>query len=236
MALDTSLGMTDSKGSPFYAGKGKVVTEYDTETKRGTISIKVSDRRSGKAEVLLKIGADEAKTIELPCYEVLVTDDVTHKKTYYKIIRDSLIPDKEEPVRQRSFSLLGVSMFQKDIYSFQNFAIEPQNDEVEHFTLQRHRILKPERYIAFVLKNEEGTEKLLVGSGDLEKPLAVFENLALMRILDGNQGHDFIRDIMERERFMGMLPEIKMSLVKRKKVGKEYLLSETGKVDKIIYF
>jgi len=104
--LNLSLGLTDNDGSVFYAGsgEGKVIVRTDSALQKHTISITISEQEVGTVNLSTQLkGVDFPAEIEVPIYQMIVTDDKTNEKELYKVTRDTYFFKEQRQKRVMEF-------------------------------------------------------------------------------------------------------------------------------------
>jgi hypothetical protein len=89
--LNLSLGLTDNDSSVFYAGsdEGEIIVRTDSALKQHTISITISEQQAGSVNLKTHLNkAGIPAEIEIPTYQMIVTDDKTNDKEVYKATRE----------------------------------------------------------------------------------------------------------------------------------------------------
>lgn len=232
--LNLSLGLTDNKGAIFYSGEGegKIVVRTDSGLKQHTITIVISEKEIGV--VNLKTGVDHpgAPTeIELPLYQMTVTDDKTNEMEVYKVTRDTFLY-KEQTTQKGLWGFLGLNFMVTKNYLFENNAFEPLSETLENFDITRKRILKNDQ-LSYTF--EKNNEMIQIYAGDING-LDVQKGIRYFIIVDENKGQRFLGDILYREKVLKITPKVCLTLIKRKKILKNIEVKENGKTNKVVYF
>ncbi|WP_128332070.1 hypothetical protein [Apibacter sp. HY039] len=231
--LGLSLSITDSAGSPMYAGNGEreKMSEFDSALTNHTITITITDDKVNEVE--LDIHNDQFDKIKLPTYKMMVTDDKTEERTFYEVTRDSFLMKELKSKEVGGFTFFGINMFKKTVYSLPVVTFEPLKSTMEIFEVSKYRT-KRENYLLYTLRRNSDAAVLV--SGNL--PKETIENINtehFFYVVDHNEGQKFIGDISYREKFIKTIPKVEIHLIKRSEKIKEYELDKKGKVNKIIY-
>jgi hypothetical protein len=234
--LGLSLSITDSEGSPMYAGKGQ--REHMGETKMFnesyTITITISDEIVGSTTVDMFNDVGKKFSVDLPTYKMKLTDDKTNEESLYAVTRDRLL---WKELRQKEaiggFSLFGIQFFKKKQFVLPAVTFEPKYEKMETYEVSRYRTLK-EDFLSYPLKKLEGDTAYLV-AGKVPQSLFEMEDPSqFFCVLDSQDGKTFIGDILYREKFIKITPKVLVNVIKREKKIKEIEFSEKG-VSSIIY-
>lgn len=97
--LKLTLGLTDNDGSVFYAGsgEGKIIVRTDSALKQHTIDIIISEKQVGTVSLNTNLNETEIPAeIEIPTYQMIVTDDKTNEKQVYQVTRDTYFFRKKD--------------------------------------------------------------------------------------------------------------------------------------------
>ena len=226
--LDLNLGMTSNPGSPFYGGNGEegVVVRTDSGLRKYTISLTISDQEVGS--ISLKIGENE---IEVPTYKLMVTDDKTEEAEAYQVTRDTLSFVKSK-TKKSFLSFFGFKRFDKTSFLYDNIAFEPQLENIEKFDISRHRKLTHD---VLTYEMEGDGHKILLYAGDVNEFIKP-ENIGqYFVVVDKDEGKSFIGDILYREKFLKLTPKVELSIIKRKKVPKNFEYDDQGNIKRLIY-
>lgn len=232
--LHLSLGLTDNDGAIFYSGEGegKIVVRTDSGLKQHTIDIVISEKEIGV--VSLKTGTDQADVpleMELPLYQMTVTDDKTNETEVYKVTRDTFLY-KEQTVKKGLWRFLGLNFMAPKNFLFENIAYEPLSETLENFDISRKRTLKNDQLNYTFEKNNEVIQ---IYAGDVNL-LKVQKGIRYFIIVDEHNGQRFLGDILYREKMLKITPKVHLTLIQRKKVLKNIEVKENGKTNKVIYF
>ncbi|MCV9926922.1 hypothetical protein OIU83_04635 [Flavobacterium sp. LS1R49] len=231
--LNLSLGLTDNKGSVFYAGsgEGKVVVRTDSAMKQHTISITISEQQVGSVNLKTHFkGAEIPAEIEIPTYQMIVTDDKTNEKEIYKVTRDTYF-FKEQTTKKGLWSFLGLKFLATKNFLFENIPFEPLKEEIETFDISKHRKLTHEE-LTYTFRKEE--QNIQIFAGDINT-LKVEKGTSYFIIVDEKKGQRFIGDILYREKFLKLTPKVKLHVIKRKQVSKAMETNKQGQTDRLIY-
>lgn len=231
--LNLSLGLTDNDGSVFYAGsgEGKVIVRTDSALKQHTISIIISEQQVGSVYLKTHLGKTEIPAeIEVPTYQMIVTDDKTNEKEIYKVTRDTYF-FKEQTTKKGLWSFLGLKFMATKNFLFENIPFEPLKEEVETFDISKYRKLNhDELTYTFQKLNQE----IEIFAGDINE-LKFEKGTSYFIIVDEKKGQRFIGDILYREKFLKLTPKVKLQIIKRKKVSKAMETNKQGQTDRLIY-
>ncbi|PZX93677.1 hypothetical protein DOS84_09720 [Flavobacterium aquariorum] len=231
--LNLSLGLTDNDGSVFYAGsgEGKVIVRTDTALTKHTISITISEQEVGTINLRTHLsGSDTPSEIEIPTYQMILTDDKTNEKAIYKVTRDTFF-FKEQTTKKSIWSFLGLKFLAPKNFLFENIPFEPLKEEIETFDISKYRKLNSEE-LTYTFEKDNQTIQLF--AGDINT-LQIQKGISYFIIVDENSGKKLIGDLLYREKFLKLTPKVKLHIVKRKKVSKAIQTDLKGKTDKLIY-
>ncbi|PXY46048.1 hypothetical protein [Flavobacterium hydrophilum] len=231
--LNLSLGLTDNKGSVFYAGSGEgdVIVRTDSALRKHTISIVISEREVGTVNLKTFFESSEIPVeIEVPTYQMIVSDDKTNEKEIYKVTRDTFF-FKEKTTKKGIWSFFGLNFLAPKNFLFENIPFEPLKEEIEVFDISKYRKLNDEE-LCYTFQKENQNIQLF--AGDINT-LKVEKGTSYFIIVDENKGKRFIGDILYREKFLKLTPRVTLSIIKRKKVSKAIETGYNGKTDKVIY-
>lgn len=231
--LNLSLGITDNKGSVFYAGagEGQVVTRVDSALKTHTISIIISEEQEGTVKLKTNFeGVEIPAEIEVPTYRMIVTDDKTNEKEVYKITRDTF-SYKEQSAKKGLWSFLGLKYFAPKNFIFENIPFEPLNEMLEIFDISKYRKLT-QNQLTYTFQKEN--QIIQIFAGDIND-LHVKKGNMYFIIVDEKKGQRFIGDILFREKFLKLTPAVKLHLIKRKPVSLSMEVNKKGQINRLIY-
>jgi len=231
--LNLSLGLTDNDGSVFYAGsgEGKVIVRTDSALKKHTISIMISEQEVGTVNLNTQLkGVDFPAEIEVPIYQMIVTDDKTNEKELYKVTRDTYF-FKEQKAKKGLWSFLGLKFLAPKNFLFENIPFEPLKEEIETFDISKYRKLNQDE-LTYTFKKEE--QNIQIFAGDINV-LKVEKGTSYFVIVDEKKGQRFIGDILYREKFLKITPKVQLHIIKRKQVSKAVEVNKQGQTDKLIY-
>lgn len=231
--LNLSLGLTDNDGSVFYAGsgEGKVIVRTDSALRQHTITITISEQQVGS--VFLKThfkGAEIPAEIEVPTYQMIVTDDKTNERELYKVTRDTYFY-KEQSVKKGIWSFLGLKFLAPKNFLFENIPFEPLKEEIEVFDISKYRKLNQDE-LTYTFQKEE--QNIQIFAGDINS-LTIEKGTSYFVIVDEKKGQRFIGDILYREKFLKLTPKVKLHIIKRKQVSKAMEANKRGGTDRLIY-
>jgi len=231
--LNLSLGLTDNDGSVFYAGsgEGKVIVRTDSALRQHTITITISEQQVGS--VYLKThfkGAEIPAEIEVPTYQMIVTDDKTNERELYKVTRDTYFY-KEQSVKKGIWSFLGLKFLAPKNFLFENIPFEPLKEEIEVFDIAKYRKLNQDE-LTYTFQKEE--QNIQIFAGDINS-LTIEKGTSYFVIVDEKKGQRFIGDILYREKFLKLTPKVKLHIIKRKQVSKAMEANKRGGTDRLIY-
>ncbi|MBF4516834.1 hypothetical protein IRZ71_10780 [Flavobacterium sp. ANB] len=231
--LNLSLGLTDNDGSVFYAGsgEGKVIVRTDSALKQHTITIIISEQQVGSVNLKTHFkGAEIPAEIEVPTYQMLVTDDKTNETEIYKVTRDTYFY-KQQSTKKGIWSFLGLKFLAPKNFLFENIPFEPLKEEMEVFDISRYRKLNQEE-LTYSFQKED--QNIQVFAGDINT-LKVEKGISYFVIVDEKKGQRFIGDILYREKFLKLTPKVKLHIIKRKQVSKGMETNKQGRTDRLIY-
>ena len=227
--LNLSLGLTENNGSVFYAGsgEGEVIVKTDSALKQHTISITISELEVGTVNLKTNLGKTEVPVeIEIPIYQMIVTDDKTNEKEVYKVTRDTYF-FKEQKIKKGLWSFLGLNFLAPKNFLFENIPFEPVRQEIESFEISKYRKLNQDE-LTYTFQN------IQIFAGDINS-LQIKKGTSYFVIVDEKKGQRFIGDILYREKFLRLTPKVKLYIVKRKKVSRVMETNKSGQVDRLIY-
>lgn len=231
--LNLSLGLTDNDGSVFYAGsgEGKVIVRTDSALKKYSINITISEQQTGTVYLKTHLGNTEIPAeIEVPTYQMIVTDDKTNEKEIYKVTRDTFFY-KQQTKKKGLWSFFGLKFLAPKNFLFENIPFEPLNEEMETYDISRYRKLN-ENELTYTFQKEDQNIQLF--AGDINA-LKVEKGISYFVIVDEKKGQRFIGDILYREKFLKLTPSVKLNIIKRKQVSKEMETDKNGRTDRLIY-
>lgn len=231
--LNLSLGLTDNDGSVFYAGsgEGKVIVRTDSALKKHTISIVISEQQIGSVNLKTHFeGVEIPAEIEVPTYQMIVTDDKTNEKEVYKVTRDTFFY-KEQTAKKGVWSFLGLKFLAPKNFLFENIPFEPLKEDMEMFDISKYRKLNQEE-LTYTFRKEE--QNIQIFAGDINT-LKVEKGTSYFIIVDEKKGQRFIGDILYREKFLKLTPNVKLHIIKRKQVSKGMETNKQGRTDRLIY-
>lgn len=231
--LNLSLGLTDNDGSVFYAGsgEGKLIVRTDSALKKHTISIVISEQQIGSVNLKTHFeGVEIPAEIEVPTYQMIVTDDKTNEKEVYKVTRDTFFY-KEQTTKKGLWSFLGLKFLATKNFLFENIPFEPLKEDMEIFDISKYRKLNQEE-LTYTFQKEE--QNIQIFAGDINT-LKVEKGTSYFIIVDEKKGQRFIGDILYREKFLKLTPNVKLHIIKRKQVSKGMETNKQGRTDRLIY-
>ncbi|MGE4513167.1 MAG: hypothetical protein AB7E26_05035 [Chryseobacterium sp.] len=225
--LNLNLGISNKQDFPFYDGGEKgVMIRADSGLRKHTVSLMISDKEAG--EIIMKIGEKE---ITVPTYKLTITDNKTEETKAYQVIRDTLSFARTK-TRKSFLSFFGFRRFDRTSYLYNTIAFEPLLEDMQKFDISRHRRLSQDMLI---YEFESNDEKLLLFAGDINafaKPEHIDKYFMLV---DKDNGKSFIGDILYREKFLKLTPVVELTIIKRKKVPKNFEYDDIGSLKKLIY-
>jgi len=231
--LNLSLGLTENKGSVFYAGsgEGKVIVRTDSALKEYTISITISEQQVGTVNLKTNLSKTEVPAeIEIPTYQMIVSDDKTNEKEVYKVTRDNYF-FKEQTVKKSLWRFLGLKFLTPKNFLFQNIPFEPHNEEIQTFDISKYRKLNHDE-LTYTFQNE--LQNIQIYAGDINA-LQIQKGTSYFIVVDEKNGKRFIGDILYREKFLKLTPKVKLNIVKRKIVSKAMETNNKGRANRLIY-
>lgn len=231
--LNLSLGLTDNKGSVFYAGsgEGKVIVRTDSALKQHTINIIISEQQVGTVKLNTNLGqAEIPSSIEIPTYQMIVTDDKTEEKEVYQVTRDTYF-FKEKTTKKSLWSFLGLKFLEAKKNLFENIPFEPLKEAIETFDISKYRKLTQDK-LTYTFQKED--QHIQIYAGDINE-LAIKKGTSYFIIVDEKKGQRFIGDILYREKFLKLTPKVKLHIIKRNKVSKAMETNKQGQAEKLIY-
>jgi len=231
--LNLSLGLTDNNGSVFYAGsgEGEIIVRTDSALKQHTISITISEQQVGSVNLKTNLGQTEIPAeIEIPTYQMIVTDDKTNEKEVYKVTRDTYF-FKEQTTKKGLWSFLGLKFLATKNFLFENIPFEPLKEEIETFDISKFRKLNQDELTYTFQKSEQNIK---IFAGDINA-LKMQKGTSYFIVVDEKKGQRFIGDILYREKFLKLTPKVRLHIIKRKKVSKSLETNKLGQTDRLIY-
>lgn len=231
--LNLSLGLTDNDGSVFYAGsgEGKVIVRTDSVLKQHTISITISEQQIGSVNLRTHFKGVEIPTeIEIPTYQMIVTDDKTDEKKTYKVTRDTYF-FRGQTNKKGLWSFLGLKFLVTKNFIFENIPFEPLKEEIETFDISKYRKLNHDK-LTYTFQKEK--QNIQIFAGDINT-FKIEKGTSYFIIIDEKKGQRFIGDILYREKFLKLTPKVKLHVIKRKQVSKAMKTNRQGQTDKLIY-
>ncbi|UPZ13848.1 hypothetical protein [Flavobacterium humidisoli] len=231
--LNLSLGLTDNDGSVFYAGsgEGKVIVKTDSALKKYSINITISEQEVGSVYLNTHLkDAEIPAEIEIPVYQMIVTDDKTNEKEIYKVTRDTFFY-KQQTKKKGLWSFLGLKFLAPNNFLFENIPFEPLKEEMETYDISKYRKLNGDELTYSFQKDGQAIQ---IFAGDINT-LKVVKGVSYFVIVDEKKGQRFIGDILYREKFLKLTPSVKLHLIKRKQVSKEMETDKKGRTDRLIY-
>lgn len=231
--LNLSLGLTDNDGSVFYSGsgEGKVIVRTDSALKQHTISIVISEKQVGTVNLKTNLGAAEIPSeIEVPTYQMIVTDDKTNEKEVYQVTRDTYF-FKEQTAKKSLWTFFGLKFLASKIFVFENIVFEPLKEAIETFDISKYRKLNEDELI-YSFQNQN--QNIQIYAGDINK-LKMEKETSCFVIVDEKKGQRFIGDILYREKFLKLTPKVKLQIIKRKMVSNLVETNKQGQIEKLIY-
>lgn len=231
--LNLSLGLTDNDGSVFYSGsgEGKVIVRTDSVLRKHTIVITISEQEVGT--IYLKThfkGAVIPSEIEVPIYQMIVTDDKTNEKEIYKVTRDTFFY-KEQTSKKGIWSFLGLKFLAPKNFLFENIPFEPLKEAMELFDIAKYRKLSQDE---LTYSFEKEGQNVQIFAGDINA-LQVNKGTSYFVIVDEHKGQRFIGDILYREKMLRLRPDVKLHIIKRKQISKGIETNKQGQIDRLIY-
>ncbi|SEO85322.1 hypothetical protein SAMN05444671_1227 [Flavobacterium sp. CF108] len=231
--LNLSLGLTDNDGSVFYAGsgEGKTIVRTDSALKKYKIDIIISEQQTGIVRLNTNLSQIEAPSeIEIPTYQMIVTDNKTNEKEFYQVTRDTYF-FKEKTTRKSLWSFLGLKFLESKKFLFENITFEPLKEAVETFDIARYRKLSYDE-LTYTFQKEE--QNIQLYAGDVNN-LKVQKGISYFIIVDGKNGQRFIGDILYREKVLKLTPKVNLHIIKRKLVSNEVETNKEGRTERLIY-
>lgn len=231
--LNLSLGLTDNDGSVFYAGsgEGKVIVRTDSALNKHTISIVISEQQIGSVNLKTHFkGVEIPAEIEVPTYQMIVSDDKTNEKEVYKVTRDTFFY-KEQTAKKGLWSFLGLKFLATKNFLFENIPFEPLKEDMEIFDISKYRKLNQDELTYTFQKDEQNIQ---IFAGDINT-FKVEKGTSYFIIVDEKKGQRFIGDILYREKFLKLTPNVKLHIIKRKQVSKGMETNKQGHTDRLIY-
>ena len=89
-----------------------VLIRTDSEMKKHTITLTITDKEIGTAEIEV-----EGQVLKIPTYQLRVTDDKTEEIRDFQVIRDFPKMKKKE-IKKSWLSFLGISWFDSENYFY----------------------------------------------------------------------------------------------------------------------
>lgn len=231
--LNLTLGLTDNDGSVFYSGsgEGKIIVRTDSALKKHTITITISEQEVGTIKLRTHFkDAQIPAEIEVPTYQLIITDDKSNEKEVYKVTRDTFFY-KEQTTKKSLWSFIGLKFLAPKNFLFDNIPYEPLYEDIETFDISKYRTLNQEE-LKYVFQKDG--KNIQIFAGDINT-LKVAKGTSYFIIVDEKKGQRFIGDILYREKFLKLTPKVKLNIVKRKQVSKSMETTKDGQVDRLIY-
>lgn len=231
--LHLSLGLTDNDGSVFYSGsgEGKTIVRTDSALKKYRIDIVISEQQIGTIRLNTNLNKAEAPAeIEIPTYQMIVTDNKTNEKEVYQVTRDTYF-FKEKTTKKGLWSFLGLKFLESKKFLFQNITFEPLKEAVETFDIARYRKLSHDE-LTYTFQKEE--QNIQLYAGDINN-LKVQKGTIYFVVVDEKKGQRFIGDILYREKFLKLTPKVNLHIIKRKLVSNEVETNKEGRTERLIY-
>jgi len=231
--LNLSLGLTDNDGSVFYAGsgEGKLIVRTDSALRKHTITITISEQQVGSVFLRTHLkGVETPAEIEVPTYQMIVSDDKTNETEVYKVTRDTYF-FKEQKTKKGLWSFLGLKFLAPKNFLFENIPFEPLKEEMETYDISKYRNLKEDE-LTYNFKKDE--QSIQIFAGDINM-LKVEKGTSYFVIVDEKKGQRFIGDILYREKFLKLTPKVQLNIIKRKQVSKGVETNKQGRTDRLIY-
>lgn len=231
--LNLSLGLTENNGSVFYAGsgEGKVIVRTDSALKKHTIDIVISEKQTGTINLNTNLGLAEIPAqIEIPTYQMVVTDDKTNEKEVYQVTRDTYF-FKEKKTKKGLWSFLGLKFLETKKFLFENITFEPLKETIDTFDISKYRKLTHDE-LTYNFQKEN--QNIQIYAGDVNN-LKQEKGISYFVIVDEKNGQRFIGDILYREKFLKLTPKVKLHIIKRKVVSKALETNKEGKTERLIY-
>lgn len=232
--LNLSLGLTDNEGSVFYAGsgEGKVIVRTDSALKQHTINIIISEQQVGTVNLNTNFfGNKIPDQIEIPTYQMMVSDDKTEEKEIYQVTRDTYF-FKEEKLKKGLLSFLGLKFLMVKNFLFENIPFEPSKETIVTFEISKYRKLSHDE-LTYSFQSQE--QNIQIYAGDINN-FKFKKGTSYFVIVDEKQGRRFIGDILYREKVLKLTPKVKLHIIKRKDVSKGLETNSKGKTERLIYF
>lgn len=225
--LNLNLGISNNQDFPFYdGGETGVMIRADSGLRKHTVSLMISDKEAG--EIIMKIGEKE---ITVPTYKLTITDDKTEETKSYQVIRDTLSFARTKTMKS-FLSFFGFRRFDRTSYLYNTIAFEPVLEDMQKFDISRHRRLSHDMLI---YQFESNDEKLLLFAGDINGFVKPEHIDKYFMVVDKDNGKSFIGDILYREKFLKLTPVVELTIIKRKKVPKNFEYDDIGNLKKLIY-
>ncbi|OXA85878.1 hypothetical protein [Flavobacterium hercynium] len=231
--LNLSLGLTDNDGSVFYAGsgEGKLIVRTDSALRKHTITITISEQQVGSVFLRTHLkGVETPAEIEVPTYQMIVSDDKTNETEVYKVTRDTYF-FKEQKTKKGLWSFLGLKFLAPKNFLFDNIPFEPLKEDMETYDISKYRNLKEDE-LTYSFKKED--QNIQIFAGDINM-LKVEKGTSYFVIVDEKKGQRFIGDILYREKFLKLTPKVQLNIIKRKQVSKGVETNKQGRTDRLIY-
>ena len=212
--LNLKLSITDNLGSPLYAGHGEreKMASFDSQMKQHTINITISEEQIGEFEIPIDNElCGNGEKVVLPTYKMLVTDTLTDERTIYEVTRDNFLSDKIEKRKTGGISIFGKTFFAKEKIQIPMISFEPAQETTEIFTANKQKTLKRDS-LYYTFDNKKSKAYLVAGISQE----VIFANTSIDYLFYVKNGNKFIGDILYREKFLKLLPIVKITLIKRK--------------------
>lgn len=129
------------------------------------------------------------------------------------------------------WSFLGLKFLAPKNFLFENIPFEPLKEDMEMFDISKYRKLNQEE-LTYTFQKEE--QNIQIFAGDINT-LKVEKGTSYFIIVDEKKGQRFIGDILYREKFLKLTPNVKLHIIKRKQVSKGMETNKQGRTDRLIY-
>lgn len=224
--LNLNLGTSKDNFSSNKDGKEEVMIRTDSALRKYTISLMISDQEAGT--ITLQI---EGKEINVPTYKLTVTDDKTGETQSFQVTRDVLRFAKTR-TKKSFLSFFGFKKFDRTSHFYENIPFEPKLCDIETFDISAYRKLSHD---TLVYQLERNGENIIIYAGDISRFTRPEHVEKYFMVVDNDHGKSFIGDILYREKFLKLTPNVELRIIKRKQLPKNFEYNDKGTIKKLVY-
>lgn len=224
--LNLNLGTSKDNFSSNKDGKEEVMIRTDSALRKYTISLMISDQEAGT--ITLQI---EGKEINVPTYKLTVTDDKTGETQSFQVTRDVLRFAKTR-TKKSFLSFFGFKKFDRTSHFYENIPFEPKLCYIETFDISAYRKLSHD---TLVYQLERNGENIIIYAGDISRFTRPEHVEKYFMVVDNDHGKSFIGDILYREKFLKLTPNVELRIIKRKQLPKNFEYNDKGTIKKLVY-